>query len=245
MKHWGVAAVFSFAWMVQAEAGDQLGKAALPVAAAQTWAGAYVGLNLGVAVSNSDWTVLASTALFADGLAGDSFSQRMAGPLGGIQAGYNFQSGPTVFGIEALANGSLFRGQRIAPFSPIATAADDQLKVEMRALLAATGRVGYAWDNNLAYVKGGVAAAFIHASAKDTNGPTTGAGSDDNWRIGPTIGVGFETAVSRTISVALEYNYIHLSEANYELGDGTGTYHWRIDVPDIHWVAVRLNYRFN
>jgi outer membrane immunogenic protein len=241
MKRWGVIAILSVGWMAQAEAADQSGKAALPAAAAHTWAGAYVGLNLGVAGGNSDWTVLRSVALFADAVAGNSLSQRMAGPLGGIQAGYNFQSGPLLFGIEALANGSLVRGQRVAPFG----AADDQLKVEMRALLAATGRVGYAWDSSLAYVKGGVAAALIHASAKDTTAPVTGAGSDDNWRVGPTIGVGFEYAVNRTVSVALEYNYIHLSDADYQLGDSTGTYRWRIDVPDIHWVAVRLNWRFN
>jgi outer membrane immunogenic protein len=141
----------------------------------------------------------------------------------------------------ALANGGLVRGQQVSGFG----AADDVLKVEMRALLAATGRVGYAWDNSLAYVKGGVAAALIHASAKDTTAPATGSGSDDNWRIGPTIGVGLEYAVNRTVSVALEYNYIHLSDADYQLGDGTGAYRWRIDVPDIHWIAVRLNCRFN
>jgi len=240
MKHWGVAAVFSFAWMVQAGAADQAVKAPA-VAAAQTWAGAYVGLNLGVAGSSSDWTVLASAAPFADAVAGDSFSQRMVGPLGGIQAGYNFQSGPLVFGIEALANGGLVRAQRLAPFN----AADDELKVELRALFATTGRVGYAWDSSLAYVKGGVAAALIHASAKDTAAPFTGSGSDDNWRVGPTIGVGFEYAINAAVSVALEYSYIHLSDADYQLGDDTGTYRWRIDVPDIHWVAVRLNYRFN
>jgi outer membrane immunogenic protein len=241
MKSCGLIAVLSIAWMAQAEAADQAGKVALPAAAAHTWAGAYVGLNLGVAASNSDWTVLASVAPFADAVAGDSLSQRMVGPLGGIQAGYNVQSGPLVFGIEALANGSLLRGERFVPFN----AADDQLKVEMRALLAATGRVGYAWDNSLAYVKGGVAAALIHASAEDTTAPFTGAGSDNNWRVGPTIGVGFEYAVNRTVSVALEYNYIHLSDADYQLGDSTGTYRWRIDVADIHWVAVRLNCRFN
>ena len=241
MKRWGVIAVVSMAWIAQAEAADQPAKAALPVAAAQTWAGAYVGLNLGVASSNPDWTVRASAALFADAVPGDSLSERMMGPLGGIQAGYNFQSGPMVFGIEALANGSLVRGQQISRFG----AADDVLEIDVRAVLAATGRVGYAWHNSLAYVKGGVAAALIHASAKDTGAPDTGAGSDSNWRLGPTIGVGLEYAVNRTVSVALEYNYIHLSDADYQLGDSTGTYRWRIDVPDIHWVAVRLNWRFN
>ena len=54
MKNWGIIAVLSFAWMAQAEAADQLGKSALPAAAAQTWAGAYVGLNLVVGRRHSD-----------------------------------------------------------------------------------------------------------------------------------------------------------------------------------------------
>ena len=62
---------------------------------------------------------------------------------------------------------------------------------------------------------------------------------------GPAIGVGFEYAVNPTVSVALEYNYLRLSDADYQLGDSAGTYLWRIDVPDIHWIAVRLNCRFN
>jgi outer membrane immunogenic protein len=243
MKRCGVIAVLAIAWMAQAEAGDQAGKGALPVAAPQTWAGAYVGLNLGVAGGDSDWRVLASSALFADAVAGNSFSEPAVGPLGGIQAGYNFQSGPLVFGVEVLANGGLVRGQQLSRF--VTGAMDDLLQVDVRAVLAAAGRVGYAWNNSLAYVKGGVAAALIHASAKDTTAPFTGSGSDSNWRLGPTIGVGLEYAVNRTVSVALEYNYIHLSDADYQLGDSTGTYRWRIDVPDIHWIAVRLNYRFN
>jgi opacity protein-like surface antigen len=48
---------------------------------------------------------------------------------------------------------------------------------------------------------------------------------------GPTIGAGLEYAINRMVSVALEYNYIDLSDADYELGDSTGTYLWRIDVP--------------
>ena len=39
--------------------------------------------------------------------------------------------------------------------------------------------------------------------------------------------------------------YIDLIDADYELGDSTGTYLWRIDVPDVQWIAVRLNYRIN
>ena len=210
-----------------------------------SWSGVYIGLNAGWARADSGWNNLASTAAFVDSIPPLTvpFSQSVSGALAGIQLGYNVHSGPTVAGIELLANGSWVgdKHQYQNPFG----AGDDVFELEIEALLAATGRVGYAWDSNLIYLKAGVAAALVKASVRDTDGATTGSGSDRDWRLGPTIGVGFEYAINRTVSVALEYNYVHLSDADYQLGDGTGTYLWRIDVPDIHWVAVKLNWHFN
>lgn len=210
-----------------------------------SWSGVYVGLNAGWATADSEGRNLASTAAFADSVPPLTvpFSERISGALAGIQLGYNMQSGSTVAGLEVLANGGWARDkhQYQSPFG----AGDDVFEVGIEALLAATGRVGYAWDRNLIYLKAGVAAALIEASVRDNVGPATGSGRDRNWRVGPTVGIGFERALNRTMSVALEYNYIRLSEASYQLGDSTGTYLWRIDVPDVHWAAVRLHYHFN
>ena len=213
----------------------------LAQAASATWSGFYFGANLGWASAGSDWDNLASTAAFVDTLPPAQFSERMSGGLGGVQVGYGLQSGPFVYGVEALVNGSLVDGESLSSFG----AADDRFELKMKALLAATGRLGYAWDNALFYVKGGVAAALLNAIVTDTGPPTTGSGRDRRWRIGPTLGVGVEYALTQTISLGLEYNYVHLSDANFELGDATGTYLWNVDVPDLHWVAARLNFRMN
>src|SRR5262249_43915231 len=152
------------------------------------WSGFYLGFNVGGAASKSDWSNLATAVTsYGDTAPPATFSQRMNGPLGGLQAGYNLQSGPWVYGVEALANIADISGDKRSPFG----AMDDVFTPEIQALLTATGRVGYAWDNSLVYVKGGVAAALVKMSASDTVGPTTGSGRDRSWRVGPTLGIGF------------------------------------------------------
>ena len=151
------------------------------------WTGLYVGVNGGWATTDSKWNNLASTAAFVDTLPPASFSESISGALGGVQLGYNIQSGALVFGAEVLANIGSIAGEKTSPFG----AADDIFDLRIEAMLAATGRIGYAWDSGLIYVKGGIAAAFVKASVSDTVGPTTGSGRDDSWRFGPTVGVGF------------------------------------------------------
>src|SRR6266404_113353 len=70
-------------------------KAAPPiVAAVYDWTGFYVGANLGRSFGRARTDVTVAGAPFA------STSQRMDGILGGLQAGYNWQSGRAVFGLE-------------------------------------------------------------------------------------------------------------------------------------------------
>ena len=69
--------------------------AALPmVAAIYDWSGFYIGANLGWSFGRSRTDVTIAGAPFA------FTSQRMDGILGGLQAGYNWQSGGAVFGLE-------------------------------------------------------------------------------------------------------------------------------------------------
>src|SRR6266403_1237321 len=69
-------------------------KAPIAVDPAYNWTGFYVGANLGWSFGRSRTDVTIAGAPFA------STSQRMDGILGGLQAGYNWQSGRAVFGLE-------------------------------------------------------------------------------------------------------------------------------------------------
>ena len=69
-------------------------KAPVVVDPIYNWTGFYIGANLGWSFGRSKTDVSIAGAPFA------FTSQRMDGILGGLQAGYNWQSGRAVFGLE-------------------------------------------------------------------------------------------------------------------------------------------------
>jgi outer membrane immunogenic protein len=220
-------------------AADLQGKPALPAPA--SWSGFYAGLNAGLGWSPTSWRNTASTpaATFFDYLPGQGFSDTMSGILGGAQVGINFQNGPWVYGAEAAISGADIYGD----FKSVTGAADDQFRARLNALFLATGRLGYAWNDNLVYGKAGFAAAKLYLSVSDPTAPTTGSGSDSQWRSGWTVGLGLEHRLTPQLSLAVEYDYIDLGSDSYELGGSAGTYSWTFE-PELHLLMLRLNYRF-
>jgi outer membrane immunogenic protein len=218
--------------------------APISVQAADSWSGAYVGLSAGGGWSSADWLNRASNppATFFDYVPGQGFSDGLHGFIGGVQAGLNVQRGPWVFGVEAMLNGADIVGG-FTSNAPLG-AGDDQFKARMAALFTATARVGYAWDQWLAYAKGGYAAADIRVSVSDNVAPTTGSGKDSQWHSGAVAGIGIEYRIAPRVSLAAEYNHIWLDSGTYQLGGGAGNYSWDVDIGDINIVMVRLNYRF-
>jgi outer membrane immunogenic protein len=212
-------------------------------ASAYDWSGFYVGANAGYGHANADWTNRVSTVPFADYLPGATFSHGIDGLTGGGQVGYNFQRGRWVYGVEAMFDVSAIAASRLS--DNIFSAMDDSFEARVRALALVSGRLGYAWDNLLAYAKAGFALANVKASVSDASGVTTGAGSDSQWRSGPAFGMGIEYGVTPSLSIGIEYDYIRLSAASYQLGGGAGSYLWDVDVRDISIVLARLNYHFN
>lgn len=226
----------------QSSNAAELLRKAPAVVAAYDWSGFYVGANFGYGHANADWTNRGSTALFADYLPGESFSHAMDGLIGGGQIGYNYQRGRWVFGVEAMFDVSAISGKQLS--STLFGAGDDWFEARISALAVASGRLGYAWDNVLAYGKAGFAFANIRASVDDVAGVNTGSGSDSQWRSGPAFGLGVEYGVTPDLSIGIEFDYIRLDSGSYQLGGGAGSYLWDVDVSDICTAMVRLNYRF-
>jgi outer membrane immunogenic protein len=123
-------------------------------------------------------------------------------------------------------------------------AGDDMFDFQIKSLALLTARAGYASTNILAYVKGGIAIADTEASVSDTTGPSTGSGSSRAWRSGPTIGAGLEYGMTPQMSIALEYDYVYLPSATYEIGGSTASYSWDVEARNISIVLAKLNYRF-
>ena len=135
--------------------------------------------------------------------------------------------------------------QRIAnPNLP--TLVNDRLSVSSLVLL--TGRLGYALDNKLFYVKGGYADG--HTEFRGTcdlcgNIALNVASRHSGW----TLGGGLEYALAKNWTLGVDYSYVKLNGATdagiYSVNGlpvtflGTPTYNSSVN---LNMVGVRLNY---
>ncbi len=160
-------------------------KAPAYVAPVWNWTGFYIGVNGGYSWAQSEHTALGGTT----GL----FNQ--SGGLIGGTLGYNWQTGPAVFGIEADLDWARINGSAaLCPFGNCFT--------DMRSFGTVRGRLGYAAGMWMPYITGGLAVADIRAGQDAFGGATT-----DQWRTGWTVGGGIEAMFAPGWSAKVEYLY--------------------------------------
>jgi outer membrane immunogenic protein len=170
------------------------------------WTGGYLGLQGGGLWSDSDIDD-PDTGVFSDNFNGGLF---------GAYAGYNWQSGAWVFGVEGDING-VWNDETVSigPFD---------VDVGSDYLASLRGRVGYAFDRALIFATGGV--AFTDASAESDAFGGVSLDADDSLT-GWTIGAGGEYAFTDNWIGRLEYRYYDFSNGSLDdLGDidlGTNT----------------------
>ena len=146
---------------ISAHAADLPVKAPIykaPVAAIYDWTGIYVGVNAGLGVGRDLTTINAPPTNFTE-----ISYQSPFGALGGVQAGYNWQAGHWVFGVEADIQGADLHDNYTCVSSclPIRSITFDQ-RIDWFG--TARARLGYASGPVLTYVTGG----FAYANVKDT-----------------------------------------------------------------------------
>jgi outer membrane immunogenic protein len=202
-------------------------KAAPPMMVAMyDWSGFYIGINGGWGQSREryDWLGYSLVSANANG-----------GTVGG-QIGYNWQSGPLVFGLEAQGNWADLSKSYVDPFN---LAWSVGTKVDALGLF--TGRVGYAANNALFYVKGGAAVVSnkYWAAFNNVNFVTV-----SNTRWGADVGVGLEYGFTPNWSFGIEYNHAWLGNQNYNWGNPNWRYTTVNVRQDLDLVTARINYRF-
>ena len=216
----GCVALFAVTGM--AEAADMYRKAppATPIetpVSVYNWSGFYAGANIG-------------GEFLRDTGSNAGFRRKMnSGSLfGGVQAGYNFQNGPLVYGVEA----------DIGYGHPSKTKAfgTNAMKIEEGVSGTVRGRVGYAVDRALVYGTGGLAWANFDTTV--TNGFVTE--KNDKTRLGYAVGGGVEYAVTNNVSVKGEYLYENFGKMNKNFASVGRTGN---DLSD-HIVRVGMNYKF-
>ncbi len=165
-----------------------------------SWAGPYLGGNLGYA-----WGSVQNSLTRPDGV------------FGGVQAGFNWQSGPLVFGLEGDIQ---------------ANTANDTFaawKFSNPWFGTVRGRVGYAFNNVLVYGTGGLAFGKLRAETFGLSESHTSAG----W----TVGVGAEVGIYQNWTAKVEYLYVDLSSSSFTITGAPHSYQSGM-------VRAGINYHF-
>jgi outer membrane immunogenic protein len=235
MKKLMIGAIATLALTTAAFAADlparTYTKAPAVVAPVYNWTGFYAGVNLGGGWGSSNIGVTPSAQWLASGLASDAATNailvnngpdrlRSNGFVGGAQAGYNWQSGMTVFGLEGDLQYNGMKGSAVRCCFLNAVNNDNfQFNEAFKASWLATvrGRVGFlATPDILLYVTGGLAAGDQQFSDSRTAPTTieTYAGSVNTSKVGWTVGAGVEGVISGNWTAKLEYLYVDLGSVS-------------------------------
>jgi len=201
----GAAALAAVGWTASAEAADLNYGQRAPYTVNQplnaySWAGPYLGANLGY-----EWGSV------------NNNPAKPSGFVGGVQAGYNFQTGPWVFGVE----GDIQAAGADDTFAP--------WKFSNPWFGTLRGRAGYAFNNILFYGTGGLAFGGLRAE-------TFGL-SESHATIGWTLGVGTEFGLAQNWTAKIEYLYVDLDSSNFVITGAKNDYRFGV-------VRAGINFHF-
>ena len=178
------------------------------------WTGGYIGVSFtGVGVDSNYVPVGAADP----NLDGD-------GPMGGLYAGYNYQTGSYVLGIEGDVNFG-----HVDPNNLL-----DEVEQEIDFMAAIRARVGWAHGNTLIFGTAGIAWADSEITL-----PAFGE-SDSHTHTGWTIGGGVEHAFTDHLVGRMEYTFADFDSKTYNYTPGqviTG-------LDEVHSVRVGAAWKF-
>ena len=213
--------------------GAQAADLAAPPPGSIDWSGPYLGLqgSAGASFGTYDFGPSTIGARRVPAVAtGDATGSRDLGAdattaVGGPFAGWNWQTGAFVYGVEAdLVGANLKRGVRSDAPGFGYEAVDPPFAVirEKTDLFGALrGRLGYAFGNNLIYASAGLTAANgrVLATYPDPAGGPAASASRDVSYLGFTLGAGVQFAVHPHWSLGIDYRYSDLGESRrFDLG---------------------------
>jgi len=196
-----------------------------------TWTGLYIGGNLGGLIGKTDFT---SPNL--------KFTHYPKGWLGGIQGGFDWQTGMWVFGVQADYDWADASAETNFADGP---AVGTTGRTKIKAVASVTGRLGIAIEQNLLYVKGG--GAWVR---DDFDQLVTATGlavaSASATQTGGTIGAGWEYAFFSGWSGFIEYDYYFLNKKTLDFTTPGGAFAFIADIEQsFHVIKGGINYRFN
>ena len=195
-----------------------------------SWTGFYIGINGGYSWGSAGLTqsdVDQPGGIFTGIATNNSFSTHRIDPKGGLfggQVGFNYQTGPVVWGVEGdwqwtdqheTACGLLCFVENVPPPVSLTEALGTTVYQKVKSFGTVRGRLGWASDGWMAYITAGGAWARIDET--DTifvgpPGPTlTAAASFSNTVSGAAYGAGIEVRLWAGLTGKVEYLHLDLS----------------------------------
>jgi outer membrane immunogenic protein len=156
---------------------------------AYNWTGFYLGLNGGYGFGRGEFNGALPSGRFDAG-----------GGLFGATVGYNWQTGPVVFGLEGDIDWSGMKGTGTCGGITSCEVRNDYLST-------IRGRLGYAFDRWMPYITGGAAIGNVKTSI-------AGFGDTNNTKGGWTIGGGVEASIAGPWTAKVEYLHVDLGDAD-------------------------------
>lgn len=204
------------------------------------WSGFYIGGNLGYG-----WATASADLTGPGGLTG-SGSEDLNGGIFGLQAGYNWQLGQMVVGIETDIQATSQKASQTAACAAATCGVDVTATRDSKLPWFGTTRLrlGYAADRWLPYITAGVAYGAHTVDITASTATASGSSSSSETRAGFTVGGGVEVGLAPNWSAKLEYLYIDsgtLTTSTTVAGYGTVTADERVKN---NVVRGGLNYRF-
>lgn len=168
------------------------------------WGGPYLGIEGG-----GGW----GSSHHSDDTGFDSGSFSLGGGLVGGTAGYNWQVGPVVLGVEGDMSWADISGATGGLPGNVCGGAQPHCSTKLNDLGTARARIGYGFGTILPYATAGLAFGDVHGHEGDipANG---GAGFGGAYRVGWALGAGIEDAFTPNWSVKLEYLHVDLGRGN-------------------------------
>jgi outer membrane immunogenic protein len=238
-----VKSVLSVAWVLAlaglANAAEMSAQQPAATPTSYNWTGPYLGIQGGWGFGTSHH----ATPVFPSPPLPDfSGNFDVNGGLFGATAGYNYQTGAIVLGVEADVSAAWLSGSttgRGPIFCPPGVPGLRNCTTKLQGLETLRGRIGYAWDRFLPYATGGLAVGQIYGASDPgdrNNGTTT--------RAGYAFGGGIETALMPNLTAKAEYLYVDFGTTTGLFIRNPGAFRFDVDFR-AHILRAGLNYKFN
>ena len=204
-----------------------------------TWTGFYGGLGVGYQTNKITGSFANAPAFFWD-------SGKQSGGIVGAQAGYQYQMGNLVLGVEGAyksvmspAFSSKLAGGAGAPCGFVANV--QNCEGRMNDIFQVGGRLGFAVQNVLLYGTGGYALGnFETQGLTVANGQPFSSGSRNH--AGAYFGAGLDYGITKNLVLGVEYNHYNFNLAGHFTPTSNDS---RLVTPRADTIMARLNFKTN